>query len=66
MSRRISYNCDICQCEIPRSTRNNESALIRLFPPGSNKQTGYQTFELCNVCYEKFIDFLENGGRTDE
>lgn len=66
MSRQVSYICDICGKEIVRPSAqavHQESAQIKLFAPGVYRSGGGERFDLCMDCYNRFVSFLESGGR---
>lgn len=63
MSRSARYNCDVCGVEISAHSAqavSQESAQIKLCAPGQSRTT-YQRIDLCLVCYERFVTFLEIG-----
>ena len=66
MSRCTSYTCDICGKEIVGHSAQavqQTSAQIRLFIPGAYRSGGGERFDLCMDCYNRFVSFLESGGR---
>lgn len=66
MSRYTSYTCDICGKEIVRYSAHaayQELATIKLWAPGVYRYGGGERFDLCMDCYNRFVSFLESGGR---
>lgn len=63
MSKKTSIICDLCGEEII-GTRY-DSAQIRLFTPGEYRGCGGQRIDLCLMCYERFVTFLESGAKMD-
>ena len=65
MSRKESVICDVCGSEISPYRTKEESAQIRLFAPNEYRGAGGQRIDLCLVCYEGFVTFLESGAKMD-
>ena len=63
MSKKTVVLCDMCGVEII-GTRF-ESAQIMLFSPGVYRGVGGQRIDMCIVCYEKFVSFLDRGAKID-
>lgn len=71
MSVKYETTCDKCGREIKNETGcynsgyalHRYSAKIMLWGVGAARYKGGQRIDLCNTCYEKFVDFLE---RDDE
>lgn len=51
-------------CYCPTYALKNYSAKITLWPVGEPRSSFGQRIDLCEECYEKFINFLE-GGEND-
>ncbi len=66
MSRKTSILCDRCGIEIPSFQAKEESAMIKLWAPGDYRASGGQRIDLCMLCYQKLINFLESEVRTDD
>ena len=65
MSRKESVICDVCGSEISPYCTKEESAQIRLFAPNEYRGVGGQRIDLCLMCFERFVDFLESGAKMD-
>ena len=65
MSRRTTITCDRCGEEIAVNNLKDESAQIHLNPPREYKGYGGQRIDLCLLCYERFVDFLESGAKME-
>lgn len=64
MSRRMSYICDICGREIVGHSAQAvaaESARVNFWGPGEPRTNAGQRMDFCIACYERFVNFLENG-----
>lgn len=62
MSIRKKMICDKCGKEIPAFNNaeiSRTSARIDLYPILSNRTYPTERIDLCEDCYEKFINFLE-------
>lgn len=68
MSKRTEINCDRCgktitnkfDCYNPNYAVKNSSAKIQLWGVDVPRGSGGQRIDLCETCYEKFINFLES------
>lgn len=68
MSRVTQISCDRCGKEIknkhdgyhPNYNPKTVSAKIQLWPVGEYRGSQGQRIDLCEECYEKFINFLES------
>lgn len=65
MSIQESIICDVCGSEISPYRTKEESAQIRLFAPNEYRGAGGQRIDLCLMCYERFVTFLESGAKMD-
>lgn len=64
MSRSLKYFCDRCGKEfevINNKQLSDKSARIDLYEIGRQRTCPSQRIDLCEDCYQKFIDFLEKG-----
>lgn len=69
MSQRTEILCDRCGKEItnklgcynPSYARYRWSAKIQLWAVGETRGNQGQRIDLCEECYEKFVNFLEGG-----
>ena len=65
MSRSLKYFCDRCGNEIREVINNTQlsekSARIDLYGVGERRTCPSQRIDLCEDCYQEFINFLENG-----
>lgn len=62
MSRVSKIVCDRCGCEIAAINNaqvSEASARIDLYPIGCNRTCPSQRIDLCEDCYQEFINFLE-------
>lgn len=63
MSRSLKYFCDRCGKEIENVINNmqlsEKSARIDLYAVGKNRTVPSQRIDLCEDCYQEFINFLE-------
>ena len=63
MSRSLKYFCDRCGKEIENVINNmqlsEKSARIDLYAVGKNRTAPSQRIDLCEDCYQEFINFLE-------
>ena len=69
MRKTMSYICDICGTEIighSAQAISGESALIKLWIPGEYRAGPGQRIDLCEKCYEKFINYLESEVQEDD
>lgn len=60
--RKVSFTCDRCGKELPAINNaqvSQVSARIDLYPIGSNRTCPKQRIDLCEECYQEFINFLE-------
>ena len=64
MSRSLKYFCDRCGKEfevINNKQLSDKSARIDLYEIGQQRTCPSQRIDLCEDCYQKFINFLEKG-----
>lgn len=65
MSRVQKYYCDKCGKEIKGIINNaqlsQKTARIDLYSLGESRTCPSQRIDLCEECYQKFINFLEKG-----
>ncbi len=61
MSRPEYILCDKCGAEIPVFRAKEDSAKLTVNAPGEYRGCGGQRIDLCAECYQKFIDFMEEG-----
>ena len=62
MSRSLKYFCDRCGKEfevINNKQLSDKSARIDLYSIGQNRTAPSQRIDLCEDCYQEFINFLE-------
>ena len=63
MSRVQKYYCDKCGKEIKNIINNaqlsQKTARIDLYPVGEARTCPTQRIDLCEDCYQEFINFLE-------
>lgn len=62
MSRSLKYFCDRCGKEfevINNKQLSDKSARIDLYEIGRQRTCPSQRIDLCEDCYQKFINFLE-------
>lgn len=59
MSQKTEYICDRCGKEIEWFDVKRASAKIQLYGPGEYRAGPGQRIDLCQECYEKFVNFLE-------
>lgn len=63
MSRVQKYYCDKCGKEIKNIINNaqlsQKTARIDLYPVGEARTCPNQRIDLCEECYQEFINFLE-------
>ena len=69
MSRSLKYFCDRCGKEIENIINNaqlsEKIARIDLYGIGQLRTSSPQHIDLCEDCYQEFINFLENGNEKD-
>ena len=64
MSRSLKYFCDRCGKEfevINNVQLSKQSARIDLYAIGERRTCPSQRIDLCEDCYQEFINFLEKG-----
>ena len=65
MSRVQKFYCDKCGKEIKDVINNKQlsdkSARIDLYEIGRQRTCPSQRIDLCEDCYQEFVNFLENG-----
>ena len=65
MSRVQKYYCDKCGKEIEGIINNaqlsQKTARIDLYPIGEARTCPSQRIDLCEDCYQEFVNFLEKG-----
>lgn len=69
MSKYMSYICDICGTEIVGHSAHavaEESARIKLWPPGAYRAGPGQNIDLCQECFNRFVSFLETAKSESE
>ena len=59
MSRPEIIICDKCGKEIPSFRAKQETAKIQLWGIGVNRYDYGQRIDLCEECFENFINFME-------
>ena len=62
--RKVCFNCDRCGKELPAINNaqvSQVSARVDLYPIGHNRTCPEQRIDLCEECYQEFINFLEKG-----
>lgn len=60
MSQKVEIVCDRCGNEMSRYYDiKNTSAKIQLWAVGEMRSSAGQRIDLCEECYEKFVDFLD-------
>lgn len=64
MSKQTTVLCDLCNSEVPSFAIGQESAQIKLWPPGAYRAGPGQRIDLCLNCYKKFVKFLEKEGNS--
>lgn len=60
MAQKIETLCDRCGKEIISYDIKISSAKIHLWGVGENRTGPGQRIDLCEDCYEKFVNFLES------
>lgn len=61
MSQKVEIMCDRCGKEIIGYDIKISSAKIHLWSVGELRTSSGQRIDLCEECFEKFINFLEGG-----
>ena len=64
MSKSLKYFCDRCGKELAFVNNvqlSKQSARIDLYAIGQNRTCPSQRIDLCEDCYQEFINFLEKG-----
>ncbi len=61
MSKRTEVVCDRCGKEINSYDIKISSARLDLWGVGVPRSYGGQRIDLCEACYQDFINFLEKG-----
>lgn len=61
MSSKKEITCDKCGKKIPEWCAKYYSARMRLWSVNENRTTYGQRIDLCDSCFELFIEFLESG-----
>ncbi len=65
MSQKVEIVCDRCGREIVSYDIKISSAKIHLWSVGENRTSAGQRIDLCEECYDKFVNFLEGGADDD-
>lgn len=60
MGRKIELVCDKCGMEINAYNQKEEAAKLVLWGIGVNRYNEGQRIDLCEDCYEKFIEMYED------
>ncbi|MBR2388137.1 MAG: hypothetical protein IKB02_09845 [Clostridia bacterium] len=61
MSQKVEVVCDRCGREITSYDIKISSAKIQLWAVGEHRSMPGQRIDLCEDCYEKFVNFIEGG-----
>ena len=64
MSRVVRFCCDRCGKDLPGVNNrqiSDNSARLDVYAIGSNRTGATQRIDLCEDCFERFVDFLEIG-----
>ena len=59
MARKIEVTCDRCGKEISAYDIKISSARIDIWAPGVARSWSADRLDLCEECYQKFVNFLE-------
>lgn len=66
MSKQVTVLCDLCNAEVSSLSTERDCALIKLWSPGAYRSGPGQRIDLCVKCYNKFVNFLEKEGKTND